>query len=116
MTTTDSRIQRTISLILNWLVAGDYVAIERFTQGVRLPTSELQQAIVDYGRTLIMPPASALDNLDIIEIENSSPRAWSVVADLWTEEEGRSDLSLVCTLIDQPGDLLAVEVDDLRVL
>lgn len=116
MTASDPRIKATIVRLLHWLVAGDYVAIERATRGIRLSAALLQQAVVDYGRTLIMPPASALNVLDVIEVDASSPRAWSVRVDLWTAEEGRSDLSLECTLVDCPGDFLGVEVDNLHVL
>jgi len=63
-----------------------------------------------------MPPVLTLDQLDVIEIDGSDPMAWSVRVDLWTREEGRSDLSLECTLIDGVGDLLAVEIDNLHVL
>jgi hypothetical protein len=116
MATIDPRIKLTIVQLLRWLVAGDYIAIEQFTHGARLSASLIRQAIVEYGRKPIMPPTSVLEQLDIIEISFSNPRAWSVRVDLWTEEEGRSDLSLECTLIDRPGDLMAVEVDNLHVL
>jgi hypothetical protein len=113
---TDPRIQKTVEQLLRWLIAGDYIAIERFTHGVRLSAPLLQQAIVQYGRTLAMPPALELETLDVIEIACAVPKAWSVRVDLWTIEEGRSDLTLECTLIDQPGDLLAAEIDNLHVL
>lgn len=116
MATTDPRVKLTVVQLLHWLVAGDYAAIEWFTSGVRLSASLLRQATVDYGRTLVMPPASALDQLDVIEVDGSNPRSWSVRVDLWTVEEGRSDLSLECTLIDRAGDLLGAEVDNLHVL
>ena len=112
----DQRVRFTVVQLLRWLVAGDYAAIERFTLGVRLSVSLIQQAIAGYGRTLAMPPPSALDQLDVVEIDGSRPKAWSVRVDLWTVEEGRSDLSLECTLIDRPGDLLAAEIDNLHVL
>lgn len=112
----DPRIRTTVIQVLTWLVAGDYAAIDQFTAGVRLSADLLMQAIADYGRVLVMPPASALDQLDVIEITGSCPKAWSVRIDLWTVEEGLSDLSLECTLIDRPGDLLIVEVDGLHVL
>lgn len=116
MATIDPRVKATVVQLLHWLVAGDYAAIERLTLGVRLPASLLRQAVADYGRTLVMPPASAFDQLDAIEIDGSNPKAWSIRVDLWTVEEGRSDLSLECTLIDQPGELLVAEVDNLHVL
>lgn len=116
MIANEPRVRATVIQLLDWLVAGNYGAIEQFTTGVRLSAGLLRQAVSDYGRTLVMPPASALDQLDVIEISGSSPRAWSVRVDLWTAEEGRSDLSLECTLIDRQDDLLKVEVDNLHVL
>lgn len=112
----DLRIKLTVLQLLRWLVAGDYGAIERYTHGVRLSGSLMRQAIAESGKTLIMPPDTALNQLDAIEVEQSSPTAWSVRVDLWTAEDGRSDLSLECTLIDQPGPMLAAEVDNLHVL
>jgi hypothetical protein len=112
----DPRIKLTILRLLQWLVAKDYRAVEAFTKGVRLTAPVLQQAIAEYGKTLIMPPDRALEELDVIEIENSSPKAWSVRVDLWTAEEGPSDLSMECTLIDREGRFLATEVDNVHVL
>lgn len=116
MATIDPRIRLTVVWLQKHLAAGDYVAVERFTKGVRLSESQLQQGISDYGQSLVMPPDRVLDQLDVIEVVGSSPKRWSVRIDLWTAAEGRSDLSLECTLIDQPGELLAVEVDNLHVL
>jgi hypothetical protein len=116
MSKLDPRIAATVVQILQWLVAGNFSAIEKYTHGVRLSASLLRQAVQDYGRTLVMPPQSALDQLDAIEIETSVPRSWSIRVDLWTDEENRSDLSLECTLIDRNGALLAAEIDNLHVL
>ena len=115
MATVDPRIAATIVQIVRWLVAGDFSAIEKYTHGVRLSASLLRQAVLDYGRTLVMPPASTLAQLDIIKVDGSNPLTWSVRVDLWTLEEGRSDLSLECTLIDGPGAMLTVEIDNLHV-
>ncbi len=116
MSKLEPRIAATVVQILQWLVAGNFSAIEKYTHGVRLSASLLRQAVQDYGRTLVMPPQSALDQLDVIEIETSVPRSWSIRVDLWTVEENRSDLSLECTLIDRQGALLAAEIDNLHVL
>lgn len=111
----EARIMATTIRIVTWLVDGDYAEIENYTNGIRLSAALLEKAISEYGRTLIMPPDSALDHLDIVEVDASCPKKWSVRVDLWTAEEGRSDLSLECTMIDQPGDFLCVEVDNLHV-
>lgn len=62
-----------------------------------------------------MPPEDAFDAMSIIGIEAPGRTAYSVVCDLWTEEEGRSDLSLELTLIESGGGL-TVELDDIHVL
>ena len=43
------------------------------------------------------------------------PPRWSVRMDLWTAEEGRSDLSLELTIIES-GRGYTVELDDIHVL
>jgi hypothetical protein len=110
------RLRKTVEQLLVWLVSGDYGAIERYTGGTRMSAAALRESVSEYGRTLAMPPASCLDDIDAVEILPASPQAWSVRIALWTVEEGRSDLTLECTLIDQPGELLKAEVDDLHVL
>ncbi|MGD8619980.1 MAG: hypothetical protein PVH54_12445 [Gammaproteobacteria bacterium] len=76
----------------------------------------MEVAIKEYGSMIVMPPSKAFEDLDIIEIEGSSPKSWSVRFDFWTEEEGLSDLSLELTLISSEEDLLKVEIDNIHVL
>jgi hypothetical protein len=110
------RIEATIRQLVSWLVAGDFSAIERYTRGLRLSSQLLQEAVSTYGHKLVMPPASAFDGIDTIQVTGATPKRWSVRFDLWTEDEGRSDLSLECTLIDGDKELLEAEVDNLHVL
>jgi len=112
----DPRVRTTIHRVLEWLVASDFDAIERDTSCRHVSADSMRLAVIEYGRTLVIPPVSALDRLDIVEIAGADPKAWSVRVELWTAEEGRSDLSLELTLIDRPGGALAVEVDNLHVL
>lgn len=116
MNTNDSRIVETANQLLRWLVASDFSTVERYTHGVRLSAKLLREAILDYGKTLVMPTALTLEELDVIEIEGASPKAWSVRVNLWTLEEGRSDLTLECTFFDGMNKTLAVEIDNLHVL
>ena len=102
--------------IVEWLVEGNYQAIERYSKGIRCSAEEIAEAIDEYGRQLMMPPESTFDDLDVIEVENAVPRTWSVIIDLWTKEEGRSDLSLELTLMDKGNEELAAEVDNIHVL
>lgn len=80
----------------------------------RLSSLDLRNVIQEYGRTLVNPPDSAFENLDVIEIVNCESPAWSVRVDLWTKEEGRSDLNLQLTVV-QSEDRWLVELDDLLV-
>jgi len=63
-----------------------------------------------------MPPESWFQNIDVIEIEGRAPRQWSVRFDLWTAEEGRSDLTLELTLTENNKELYGVEIDNIHVL
>jgi len=110
------KIILTIKKIVGLLVQKKYPEIEQLSCGVRLTAEEISQAICDYDGILILPPENDFNNVDVIEITESKPRSWSVRYDLWTEEEGRSDLSLEVTLIDSKDEVMGVELDNLHVL
>lgn len=110
------KIENTVKFLVELLVDNRYQDIEDLTKGIRLDATQIRQAIDDYGRTLTRPPESEYSNLDVIEVQGTSPRKWSVRFDLWTEEEGRSDLSIELTLLDSGDDTLNVEIDNIHVL
>ena len=112
----NDKIKNTIFQIISLLVNRRYDEIVKMTKGVRLQAFHIKDAIDEYGKTLAQPPQDAYENLDIIEIENTTPKKWSVRFDLWTEEEGRSDLSIELTLIDATGDFMEVELDNIHTL
>ena len=97
-------------------MAGEYGELSRQTGEKRLTAEELRRAVTDYGRSLVAPPAGAWSPRSIVEIEKTQHEAWSVYIDLWTAEEGRSDLTLELTLRDSANDLYDVEIDNLHVL
>jgi hypothetical protein len=102
--------------VIAWFVSGDFQSIESRSRGVRLSADEMQRAIADYGRTLIMPPDSAFSHVNAIRVSVTSQPTWSVRFDFWTKEEGRSDLSLECTIIDRGSESLNIEIDNIHVL
>ena len=112
----DEKHMAVIRQIISWLVAGDYKAIEAASHGVRLSAELLRDAVADYGKKLITPPDFNIDKLDIVEITNSTMPSWSINIVLWTLEEGRSDLTLECTVIERDIDKIDIEVDNLHVL
>jgi len=97
------------------LVTGDYEELEGLTGGVRLTASDISNAIRQYGRSLVYPPASAYNAIDTVLVMGSTPPQWSVQMQLWTAEEGASDLTLEMTLI-QTEKGYQIELDDLHVL
>ena len=68
----------------------------------------------EYGRELQMPPEVVFHNLDVNEIEAAIPRAEWVLVDLWTVEEGRSDLTLEIRLTDTGGELYDIKMHCLQ--
>ena len=116
MSVVDSSVVALLKQMIAWLVSGDFVAIEVRSGGVRLSANLMRQVIEEYGRTLIMPPDDAFTNVDAIRVTNADRPTWSVRFDLWTQEEGRSDLSVECTVTDRGNGELDLEVDDIHVL
>ena len=111
-----SKIRDTVRRLVEMLVVGDYHGLERASQGRRLTAEQLRQAVEEYGRELRMPPELVFDDLDVVGIEGAAPRAWSVLVDLWTVEEGRSDLTLELVLTETGGEQYDIQIWDLHVL
>jgi hypothetical protein len=111
-------LQRTLCMVVELLVNGEYAKIAEMTKNNRLSSGDIQGAILGYGRKLVKPPDEAMRNIDSIEIRGKSPREWSVIFDLWTAEDGRSDLSLEITIydVDCGLGLLQFSVDGIHVL
>jgi hypothetical protein len=107
-------ILMSVKRVIEMLVRREFDELQNMTNGVRLTASEMAAAIDLYGRKLMLPPDDAYSLLDVIEVRASMPKRWSTYMPLWTQEEGRSDLSFELTLIDR-GDHLDVELDDIRV-
>lgn len=103
MSAMDSRIIALFKRVIAWLVDGDFFAAESRSGGVRLSADMMRQAVEEYGRTLVMPTDNAFADADVIRVTNADDPTWSVRLNLWTKEEGRSDLSIESpvALLDQ---------------
>ena len=108
-------IQTAVAMVANLLAAGDYASVERLTSGRRLSAADLERAVRRYGEKLVPIPLDALDDLEVIEVTGSDPAAFMVDVDLWTEQEGRSDLTLSLELVDRYAGAYEVSVLDLHV-
>ena len=107
-------IEKTVRTLYSLLLNRQYQQIEKMTEGIRLNSQEIEGAISDYGRNMAPYPEHV--EFDLIEITGSNPKSWSVVAPVYTMEEGLSDLSLEMTLTQIDADLLKVELDNIHVL
>lgn len=88
------------SIVIDLLVLladGDYESIMERCGYSLLDGDDLQAAVAEYGRKVIAPPAD-YPFLRACELRARAVPTWHVEADLWTEEEGRSDLTLEMTI------------------
>jgi hypothetical protein len=100
--------------LLVLLAEGDYESIMERCPNSRLTGNDLKTAIREYGRKVVAPPADYA-YLNVGQVGPTAVPTWWVVADLWTEEEGRSDLTLELTIAFGP-DGPVIELDNLHVL
>ena len=100
--------------LVHQLVIGNYVGLEVDGRAGRLTAGELKQTIIEYGRVLIELPDGAFEVARAYPIQGRES-CWTVDLDLWTVEEGKSDLTLSVTVQITPNGVLA-EIDDLHVL
>lgn len=110
----DNKIKQTIAHLVTLLVDRKYSEVVHLTNGVRLQVEHIQDAINRYGRILVAPPDKAYENLDILKVDDDTSQKWSVRFDLWTIEEGRSDLSIELTLIEVKGEKFKIELDNIH--
>jgi hypothetical protein len=110
----EGQIRSIVIDLLVLLAEEDYESIMERCASSGMTGKDLQTAVGDYGRKVIAPPADYA-HWNMGEIEAATVPTWWVVADLWTKEEGRSDLSLELTIaFTQNGPV--VEIDNLHVL
>ena len=95
--------------IVHRLVTGDY-GLTHPLKGVAPVSPEtaeqMREYVVDYGATLIELP----DEAWVTSVAQWYGTHWGVLVDLWTAEEGRSDLVLFCNVREAgTGYLISLE-------
>jgi hypothetical protein len=110
-----SEFESIVHSVVNLLANRQYLDLENLSSGVRLPATQVANAVNEYGRTICLPTPPSLLQLDVIELNIPGETGWSVRVPLWTIEEGRSDMSLDLTLLVTPGGPPKVEIDDILV-
>lgn len=102
--------------VVNLLAAQEYSALQLLSGGKRLSGKDIQNAVAEYGRTIIPLPDAALQKIDYVAIAASKKEAWSVQCPIFTVEEGLSDLTLELRLQRGKSDNYEVTLDGLHVL
>ncbi|MEZ5833159.1 MAG: hypothetical protein R3D05_18455 [Dongiaceae bacterium] len=110
----EAQIKLIVIDLLVLLADGDYESVMERCRDSRLTSDDLRTAIRKYGRKVIAPPADYA-NLRMYKLKARAVPTWSVDADVWTEEEGPSDLTLQLTIAFSPSGP-DIEIDDIRVM
>ena len=108
-------LRSTVREMMDQLAREDYESAVKRCVKSRLTSDDLRTVIRDYGRKVVPPPLDAYGKLDAVQVRGAAVPTWSVRAPLWTEEEGRSDLTLELTIALGSG-APSIELDDLQVL
>lgn len=112
----EPKLKDMVRQIVTKLVMGEYRDLEKLSRGVRLKADEIEAGVVQYGKVLTMPPISQFKELDVIPVRDSKVRKFDVRVPLWTLEEGKSDLTLELTLIEDAEKNYRVEIDGIHAL
>ena len=73
----------------------------------------IRTVVDDYGATITGLPDEAFEDEELIDLGGGE---WSLAVDVWTEDEGRSDLSIVLRFYEDETGKLSTELRDIRVM
>jgi hypothetical protein len=109
-----TKLTATVQRLVSLLASRGYADLEKLTDSIRMRAEEIERAISQYpGR--VVPVVSAND-IDVVAINTPKEECWSVNVRLHTDAEGPSDLTMSLTLVQNPGEHYAAELDDIHVL
>ena len=98
------------------LAAGRFEEVAALSGNGGLSALDVRNAVREIPGTLVPLPPDSKSLLDVVQIGDADSRAWSVIQPLFTAEEGRSDLSLLLTVVANADGSFIVQVDDIHVL
>ncbi len=107
-------IESAVDAVMVLLVERRYAEIERITHGVRLSADDIRNIVSDHGIEIVMPPGGRYRELDVIAVSRAEVPTFSVVTDVWTEGDGKSDISMELTVKIDGSDTI-IEIDNLHV-
>jgi hypothetical protein len=89
----EKQVRSIVVDLLVLLADGDYESIMERCGYSLMDDHDLRNAVADYGRKVVAPPAD-YTFMRACELRARAVPTWHVEADVWTEEDGRSDLTL----------------------
>lgn len=110
----DTKMIPIIEQLVKDIASCKYAEIQSDGRIGRLTASELEEAIKEYGRTIIPLPSEGLKLIDACKVDGTQGE-WMVDVPMWTKEEGRSDLTLSATVV-LTKDGAEITMDDFHVL
>lgn len=89
----EERFREPIQKLVAAILAGDWEWIEKEALDEALTGKDVQQAIKEYGKTIISLPNEAFDVSEQYELDSNNSKL-GIELPFWTMEEGRSDLEM----------------------
>lgn len=108
----DTGFRELLRANIHALVEGGYASIQ--CPPGRATLEEIKNEVLAYPATLTYPPPEAYRDIHVYAIQGK-PGQWALEMDLWTIEEGRSDLTLLMDVY-LVNDRLVGYVDQVHVL
>ena len=104
-----------IQQLVHELVNANFDNLEEDGRSGRLSAHDLRRVIEEYPNKLVNLPNDAFASKYASAFQVNGISNWRFDVSLWTEEEGRSDLTLQIEGCIDTGDII-LKIDDLHVL
>lgn len=102
-----------LNRIITLLVNKEYEKLTNEIDCQDLSSDDILNIIEDFGETLVVPKLEQLEELNIIDIDENE---WAIDFDLWTQESGKSDLTIQLTIKKISDNNLNIQLEDIHVL
>ena len=112
----EEKLKNTLRYVMKLLVAGDDKTLERISGGQRLSEEEIAGAINELDDSPVMPPEVAFDSFFSIADAADGKKQWYANVDLWTAEEGRTDMTLELTINENGKQIYDIEIDNIHMM
>lgn len=116
MPSVEQKLKRAVKLISTLLALQKYEELSMLTAAdAHLTADDIATAVADYP-SILRVPTDEETQFDATEVEGKDPREWIVEFPIFTNEEGRSDLTARVTEVDGTNDRSGVIFYDVWVM